>query len=77
VLIALAAGCLGTALGIQAVVSGQMLDKLLFGLELSVRPPPMPIAVGWIAVFVVTIGAATPAVVNLSRRKTRELLAAR
>jgi len=34
VLIALSAGVLGTLMGLQGVLSGQRLDKLLFGLEL-------------------------------------------
>jgi len=37
-LIALSAGILGTLMGLQGVLSGQRLDKLLFGLELSVAP---------------------------------------
>jgi putative ABC transport system permease protein len=77
VLIALAAGVLGTALGITGVACGQHLDKLLFGLELNLRPPPLPIAAGWLAVFIVTLGAALPPVLALSRRNTRELLASR
>ncbi|HYE63882.1 MAG TPA: ABC transporter permease [Phycisphaerales bacterium] len=77
VLIALAAGLLGTALGTQAVASAQHLDKLLFGLELSTRPPLLPVVAGWCAVFVVTLGAAAPAVFALSRARPRELLASR
>jgi ABC-type antimicrobial peptide transport system permease subunit len=76
ILIALTAGVLGTLMGIQAVVSGQRLDKLLFGLELSVRPPPAPIIIGWLMVFAVTLGAAAPAVIRLARRQPRELLGA-
>jgi putative ABC transport system permease protein len=76
ILIAIAAGFLGTLMGIQAVVSGQRLDKLLFGLELSTRPPPAPIAIGWLMVFAVTLGAAAPAVIRLARRHPRELLGA-
>jgi putative ABC transport system permease protein len=76
ILIALTAGVLGTLMGVQAVVSGQRLDKLLFGLELSVRPPPAPIILGWLMVFAVTLGAAAPAVIRLARRQPRELLGA-
>jgi putative ABC transport system permease protein len=77
VLIALAAGVLGTALGITGVSCGQRLDKLLMGLELNVRPPLLPIAAGWAAVLLVTVGAALPPVISLLRRRPRELLAAR
>ncbi len=77
ILIALTAAILGTLLGLQGVLSTQQLDRMLFGLEFSVRPPPLPVAAGWAAVFLVTIGAATPAVLSLARRRTRELLAAR
>jgi len=77
VLIALAACLLGSALGIQGVASAQHLDKVLFGLELNTRPPPLPVLTGWIAVFIVTLGAAAPAVLALGRRKPRELLANR
>jgi putative ABC transport system permease protein len=76
ILIALAAGVLGTLMGLQGVLSGQRLDKLLFGLELSVKPPPMPVTVGWLMVFAVTLGAAAPAVIRLARRQPRELLGA-
>jgi putative ABC transport system permease protein len=76
-LIALAAAVLGTCLGVQGVFSAQHLDKVLFGFELNTRPPPLPILIGWCAVFVVTLGATAPAVIALGRRKPRELLASR
>jgi putative ABC transport system permease protein len=75
ILIALSAGILGTLMGLQGVISGQRLDRLLLGLELSVRPPPLPIALGWLMVFFITLGAAAPAVLRLARRQPRELLA--
>jgi putative ABC transport system permease protein len=76
ILIAIVAGALGTALGLQGVVSGQRLDRLLFGLELSVHPPPLPLVIGWCLVFLVTLSAAAPAVWGLARKRPRELLAA-
>ncbi len=74
VLIALTAVLLGTALGVQGIASGQRLDRLLFGLELSVRPPLVPIAVGWLFIFAVTLGAALPTALSSAKRSPRELL---
>jgi len=76
VLIAITAIILGTALGIQGIFSGQRLDRLLFGLELTVKPPIGPIALGWLFVAAVTILAAVPAVISLARLRPRELLGA-
>lgn len=74
VIIALTAMVLGTSLGLQGIFSGQRLDRLLFGLELTVRPPLGPIVTGWACVLVVTVGAAVPAAVALGRQGVRELL---
>lgn len=75
VLIALAAILLGTALGLQGILSGQRMDRLLFGLELTVRPPIVPIVVGWVFIFTITLVAAVPSVLVLLRKHPRELLA--
>ncbi len=75
-LIALTAGLLGTLMGLQGVLSGQRLDKLLFGLNFSIHPPALPLVIGWVMVFVVTLGAAAPAVAALARKQPRELLGA-
>lgn len=74
--IALAACVLGTMLGVQAVAAGQHFDSRVLGIELSLRPPPGPIAIGWLAVIVMTLGAAGPAVFALGLKRPRELLAA-
>lgn len=76
VLIALAACILGTLMGLQGLAGGRRLDELLFGLVLSAPPPLGPVAAGWAFVIVTTLIAAAPAVVGLSRRQPRELLAA-
>ncbi len=75
VVIAISAMVLGTALGLQGILSGQRLDRLLFGLELSVRPPLTPLLIGWVSVLVVTLLAAGPAAFGISRQRPRELLA--
>jgi putative ABC transport system permease protein len=76
-LVALAAGVLGTLMGIQGSWAGQRLYSLLLGLSLELRPPPVPIAVGWGVLIVLTLLAAGPAVWRLNRRTARELLSAR
>jgi putative ABC transport system permease protein len=76
-LVALAAGVLGTLMGIQGSWAGQRLYSLLLGLSLELRPPPLPIAAGWLVLIVLTLLAAGPAVWRLNRRTARELLAAR
>ncbi|QOI99586.1 MAG: FtsX-like permease family protein [Phycisphaeraceae bacterium] len=73
--VALGAVVLGTLMGLQAVWVGQKIDAMLLGIELTVRPPWGAIAWGWAAVVGMTLGAAAPAVVVLSRRTPRELLA--
>jgi putative ABC transport system permease protein len=74
--VALAACFLGTLMGVQGAFGGIVLNKILWGLELSVRPPVGPIALGWVAVAVFTIGAAAPTAWALARRQPRELLGA-
>lgn len=76
ILVAITAGVLGTLMGMQGVYAIQRIDELLFGLLLHVRPPPVPIAIGWGFTLLFTVGAAVPAVVRLARRQTRELLSA-
>ncbi len=75
-LIALAACILGIAMGIQGSWAGQRLDRLLLGLELDLRPPPVPILLSCVALIVLTLAAAMPAIVRLGRKKPRELLGA-
>jgi putative ABC transport system permease protein len=76
-LIALAAGVLGTLMGIQGSWAGQRLYGLLLGLSLGLHPPLLPIAAGWLVLIVLTLLAAGPAVWRLSRRSVREMLSAR
>ena len=72
---AITAIILGTGLGIQGIASGQRLDELLMGIELTVRPPMGPISIGWACVVIVTVGAALPPAIAAARARPRELLA--
>jgi hypothetical protein len=62
-------------MGIQGSWAGQRLYALLLGLDLHLRPPPVPIAVGWAAVIILSLLAAIPAIWRLNRKKPRDLLA--
>src|SRR5262249_1981084 len=75
-LIALAACILGTCMGLQGSWAGQRLDRMLLGLDLTVRPPLLPVALSWVVVIVLTLAAAMPAILRLARKRPRDLLAA-
>ncbi|TVQ34338.1 MAG: FtsX-like permease family protein [Phycisphaeraceae bacterium] len=75
-LIALAACVVGTVLGVQGSWTGLLLYRELAGLELSLRPPVIPIAAGWGILITLTLAAAAPAAIAVSRKRPRELLAA-
>lgn len=75
VLIAAAAGILGTLMGVQASWAGQRLQALLMGILLELRPPVGAVAAGWGVVFMMTLGAAAPAALRIGRLRPRELLA--
>jgi putative ABC transport system permease protein len=75
-LMALAACILGILMGIQGSWAGQRLDRMLLGLELNLRPPPVPILLSCLALIVLTLAAAMPAIVRLGRKRPRELLGA-
>jgi putative ABC transport system permease protein len=77
VLIAVTAGVLGTAMGVQGAWAGRRLDAMLLGLRLAVRPEYAVIAAGIGVVLVFSVGSALPAIVRLARRSPRELLSAR
>lgn len=74
--IALSACVLGTMMGLQGAFGGLRLNKMMWGLELGLHPPIGAIALGWLAVFIFTIGAALPTAMVLARRRPRELLGA-
>lgn len=75
-IIAIAACLLGTLMGVQGSWAGQRLDRLLFGVDMRLRPPPIPIAICWGITVVLTLAAAAPAVLRLANRRPRELLGA-
>ncbi len=75
-LIVVTACILGTLMGVQGAFGGTRLNELLWGLEIDARPPLGPILAGWGIVLIMTLGAATPAIMGLLRRRPRELLGA-
>ena len=75
VLVALTACVLGTLMGVQGSWAGLRLVKLAAGLELSLRPPALPIAAGWGLLLAVTLAAIAPVVFRIASARPRELLA--
>lgn len=75
VVVALAACVLGTLMGFQGAYAGRRLNEMLLGLELTFNAPVGAIAVGWVIVVVMALGAAAPAARGLSKKRPRELLA--
>lgn len=76
IIIAISASILGTCMGIQGAFGGVNLDRMLWGLDLTLRPPIVPILAGCGFVFLMTLGAALPAALSVGRKRPRELLAA-
>jgi len=76
VVVALTAGVLGTAMGLQASWAGAELYRMLAGLELGLRPPLLPVALGWGIVITLSLAAAAPAAWTLARQRPRALLSA-
>ncbi|MEM9066649.1 MAG: FtsX-like permease family protein [Planctomycetota bacterium] len=73
-IIALAACVLGTLIGIQGSWAGVKMYRGLLGLDLSLNPPPLPILAGWGIALALTLASATPAILSLNKKRTRELL---
>lgn len=76
VLIAISACFLGTLMGLQGALGGKRVDELLYGIQVTFRPPIGAIAAGCGAVLALTLAAAAPALWSLARRRPRELLGA-
>jgi ABC-type antimicrobial peptide transport system permease subunit len=76
VVVALGASIVGTLMGIQGSYGGVRLNAVIMGVQLTLRPPLLPIAAGWGIVLALALLAAAPAVIALSRREPRKLLAA-
>lgn len=74
-LVAVAGAIVGTALGLHLARVGVLWHRDLGGMELGFRPPLVPLAIGWAALVVLTLAAAMPAIVALTRRSVRELMA--
>jgi putative ABC transport system permease protein len=73
--IAVTACILGALLGAQVAFSDIRLYELVAGIQLRLRPPVGPILLGCAILVVLTLAAATPAAIGLSRLRPRELLA--
>lgn len=76
VVVALAACVIGVGMGIQGSYGGVRLNAAIMGVEIFLRPQPLPIFVGCAILIALTLLAATPAVLALGRNQPRELLAA-
>ncbi|HEX8877396.1 MAG TPA: FtsX-like permease family protein [Phycisphaerales bacterium] len=76
VIVALSAAILGTLMGLQGSYGGKRLNAVIAGIDLTLRPQIGPIAAGWLIVIAMTLLAAAPAVLALSRKEPRELLGA-
>jgi putative ABC transport system permease protein len=72
--IAISASLLGVGMGVQGAWGGQTLNALVIGIELMVRPPLLPIAVGCLAVVLITVGASWPTARALTQLHPRQLL---
>ena len=73
-IIALAACVLGTLLGLQAAWGGQQVNRTLVGIDLTLRPPMVPILISWGVAIVLTLIAAAPSAVRLNRSSIRMLM---
>ena len=75
-LIAITACLLGGLMGLHGAKAGQRVNEVLIGLSLTGWPPLWPTLAGCAVVFIITLGAATPAILSLNRKHPRELLGA-
>lgn len=75
-LVAATAAVAGTCLGMHLAWMGGEMYRELAGIRLSWTLPLAPLAVGCLALLVVTLAASAPAALGLLRRPTVELLAA-
>ena len=74
-IIAITACVLGTLLGLQAAWGGQQVNRVLVGMDLNFRPPPMlPIVISWAAAIFLTLLAAAPSAIRLNRSSVRQLM---
>jgi len=74
ILIALCAGVLGTALGMQAAWGGREMNRRVIGIDLSSALPLDAISLAWIVAIVLSLLAAAPSAMKLNRSSIRELL---
>ena len=75
-LLCVAAGVLGTLMGIQASYAAVRLYRLMAGLDVHLVPAYNAIALGWVLLFVIALVMTAPLIIRLMRAQVRELLAA-
>lgn len=75
-IVAISACLVGVAMGAHGAKAGQRLNEMLIGIKLSGWPPLWPTLLGCVAVVLITLGAAAPAILGLNRKRVRELLGA-
>jgi putative ABC transport system permease protein len=73
--IVLAACALGTLMGIQGAYGGLVLNRDIWGLDLSLKVPWWAILAGWGTLLLIALAAAGPAILSLGKKQPRTLLA--
>lgn len=73
-IIALGACVVGTSLGLQAAWGGQQINRVMFGIDMTLKPPMDAIAFAWISAIVLALLAAAPSAVKLNRSSVRTLM---
>jgi putative ABC transport system permease protein len=75
-LIAIGACVLGTLLGLQIAWGGQLITERMIGIVLHFVAPWGALAMGWVILTLITLGAAFAPALNLARQRPRELIGA-
>lgn len=75
-LLAITGALIGTCFGLHLAWMDARLMRELAGIAITPAVPPIPIAIGWITVVVVTIGVALPSTISLVRKGPGPMLAA-
>ncbi len=76
-LMAIAAACVGTTLGMHLAVMGTVWHLALAGMQTHIAWPWIPGSIGWAVTALMTLAAALPAALSLLRVSPRALLASR
>ncbi len=73
-IIAFGACVVGTCLGLQAAWGGQQINRVMFGIDLTLKPPMDAIGFAWVSAIVLALIAAAPSAVKLNRSSVRTLM---